>query len=1044
MTEGFAVGQEVCVRADPTRQGIIQAILPAVGGRARYRVYHGPGHVRDYTADQVRAIAGSDTLDNLMQALLAGRWLSPEAFRARLTAARLAHPQIDTLYALHAARIQWIPFQFKPLLRFLRADRPRLLIADEVGVGKTIEAGLILKELQTRQQVENVLIVCPKALVTKWQAEMRRFDEAFRPLTGETLRYCLQETHRDGAWPSQYARAIVHLELVRNDGYLGDTNDRRRPRPGLLNLDPAPRFDLVIVDEAHHMRNPGTNSYELAQFLGDVSEALIFLSATPVHLGAQNLQALLHVLRPDLFPDGATFAETIAPNHSIFEAMRLIRQRDTPPAWHDAVAQALEQAASTTWGQQVLRQDIRFRTWYDQIRAGVSLSDTERIRCLRDLEEMHSLAHVMNRTRRRDIGRFTLREPHTVTVPFTPAQQTFYTELIAFRRAMLACHYDPRVVRLISNTLERQAASCLHALVPSLDIIIRSGRITPGTLSDTADDEDDDGMVLPDDLRQQAEALRQLAAALPPDDPKLDQLCHLLQTTLDQTGPGKVLIFSFFLHTLAYLQHHLHAAGYRVALITGQVPDKDREDLRTRFRYPRTNPEAVDILLSSEVGCEGLDYEFCDRLVNYDIPWNPMRVEQRIGRIDRFGQTSDKVLIFNFVTPGTVEEQIFYRCFERLGIFANTVGDLEAVLGEVTHDLTRIALDPTLTETQASEQAHQAADNVLRQIEEQQRVEQEGGDLLGLDQVVMAEVHTLLAEGRFVAADDLRQMITTFLDTPAISGKLTPDSRQPTIERLRLSRDGRRFLLDHVRRLAHDDQTTVTFRRWLEGSDASLAVTFDQHTAVEQRDLPFITPVHPLARIAIAEVRARPDALTIQARVCTAMLPPGWYVFVCDLWETIAIRPEIRFVSYAWNSATRMIAPDVSAALGRLLHQIEPCAPHRLSAEILQTGLHALDEAAEAARLVELDLLRERNDNLVDRRLASLDASYRNRRQRVDMELARATEERIQRMKQSEQRRITQDYDQKRAEIGNRRTADIVSNRIAAGILYLQEPDIDA
>ena len=100
------------------------------------------------------------------------------------------------------------------------------------------------------------------------------------------------------------------------------------------------------------------------------------------------------------------------------------------------------------------------------------------------------------------------------------------------------------------------------------------------------------------------------------------------------------------------------------------------------------------MLLSSEVGCEGLDYQFCDCLVNYDIPWNPMRIEQRIGRIDRFGQQSDKVHIYNFITPDTVEERVFYRCFERLGIFEDTVGDLESVLGGLTDDLQRLALDP--------------------------------------------------------------------------------------------------------------------------------------------------------------------------------------------------------------------------------------------------------------------------------------------------------------------------------------------------------------
>ena len=155
----------------------------------------------------------------------------------------------------------------------------------------------------------------------------------------------------------------------------------------------------------------------------------------------------------------------------------------------------------------------------------------------------------------------------------------------------------------------------------------------------------------------------------------------MISTVLAESRPKKVLVFSYFLHTLAYLQDGLTNGEIRVVKITGQTDDDEREKLRSRFRLPHDDPDAIDILLSSEVGCEGLDYEFCDCLVNYDIPWNPMSIEQRIGRIDRFGQTSDKVHIYNFITPGTVEERIIFRCFERLGIFRNTVGDLEESSG---------------------------------------------------------------------------------------------------------------------------------------------------------------------------------------------------------------------------------------------------------------------------------------------------------------------------------------------------------------------------
>ena len=155
----FNVGDLVALNADSSRKGPVIEILPPVQGQYRYRVFHSPNDIREYLEDQITLFQVST--DNV----LGDRGLRPEEFLARLNSLRLNYPQIDSLYALHAARIQFISFQFKPLVRFLRADRPRLLIADEVGVGKTIEAGLILRELQSRQELINILILCPKALV---------------------------------------------------------------------------------------------------------------------------------------------------------------------------------------------------------------------------------------------------------------------------------------------------------------------------------------------------------------------------------------------------------------------------------------------------------------------------------------------------------------------------------------------------------------------------------------------------------------------------------------------------------------------------------------------------------------------------------------------------------------------------------------------------------------------------------------------------------------------------------------------------------------
>src|SRR5262249_15728438 len=150
------------------------------------------------------------------------------------------------------------------------------------------------------------------------------------------------------------------------------------------------------------------------------------------------------------------------------------------------------QAESTSWGARLLRQDPRFVESFARLREPRALTDEERIRCLRDLEEVHTLSVIMNRTRRRDIGRFTIREPKTVTVEFTKAQKEFYDAIIEFRREVLRLNYNPAIVGLITDTLQRQAASCLPALAPAIDSFLHTGRFRLRNISDDIEDEADE------------------------------------------------------------------------------------------------------------------------------------------------------------------------------------------------------------------------------------------------------------------------------------------------------------------------------------------------------------------------------------------------------------------------------------------------------------------------------------------------------------------------------------------------------------------------
>lgn len=1035
----FSIGQIVRLIADHSRKGPIIAEISMTNGQTRYRVFHSTSDIREYLDEQIETEKIYTAQDRLIDALEREQWLPFLQFQSRLTAARLADPQVDHLYSLYAGRIQHIPFQFKPLLRFLRADKPRLFIADEVGVGKTIEAGLILKELQSRQRVDNVLVLCPKALVVKWREEMRRFDEEFRPLSAESLRYCLEETNLDGVWPAQYSRAIVHLELLRQEPYLHGVKSKTYPRQGLMSLEPPPHFTLLIVDEAHHLRTPGTLSHQLAQFLCDVSDAVLFLSATPVHVGSKNLFTLLNLLRPDMFTDRQVFDHVIEPNQYLTKAMRCVRLRQPVDNWQQDAKAYLERVQGTAWGQQVISHDPLFMDWKNRLAENGQLSDEQRIQCLRDLEELHSLAHIINRTRRRDIGRFTIRDPHTITVPFTDPQRVFYNALIDFRKNVLSQTYNPPVVALITDMLQRQAASCLPALIPLIDTFLKTGRFSLTSISDNPEDEDNDTDISPG-LLNQSSRLKELARTLPEEDPKVEQLLQLIQETTHSKGPGKVLVFSYFLHTLHYLHTYLSARGYRVALVTGEITDdRERELIRNRFRLPKESEEAIDILLSSEVGCEGLDYEFCDRLVNYDIPWNPMRIEQRIGRIDRFGQQAEKILIFNFITPGTVEERIFFRCFERLGIFQDTLGDLEEVLGELVDDLTKIALDPKLSDEQAEELARQRSDNLLREVEEERRLEEESGAFLGIDQLFTNDIETLVDEGRFVSPDDLIRMVEFFIEQPEIDGKLTRDDKSEGLYRLRLKKESRQALFERSQPDERSDRATLAFNRWLQGEDPFLMVTFDQRVALENRQIPFITPLHPLARTAVSSLKPINTPLISKISILNNELPKGRYLFVCELWDFLGIHPEIRMVSLCWDIDRDEVNEPLSS---RLIGVLGNCQDHEENdtewGAVINKKYSHLDEALQNRRREMLKRYIQRNDFLINRKISSLDVWYKTRRQRVDVELQQGRDDRIRRMKESELSNIERDYKQKRMDLEARKVADITTRRMAAGILEVK------
>ena len=1015
----FSPGDVVRLVANPDKSGAVTSVHP-VGQETRYQVFI-DGKVGSFYESQLEVAETTAEKD----------WVIPlQEFHARLTALQLLHPSISKLYSLHAARIDPIPYQFRPVLKLIQSDRPRLLIADSVGVGKTIEAGLILRELQARRDLRRVLIVCPRPLVTeeKWRLEMKRFDENFEHLDGRRLRYCISETDLDGEWPIKYEKAILPFSLLTSDFLYG-----RGRRKGLLELDPPPQFDLVIVDEAHHIRNPETQRHQAVRFFCDNAEAAVFLTATPIQLGEHDLYVLLKTLRPDVIIDQPGYTAITEPNAHINKAALLARAGES--GWAGQAKAALVQAAETPWGKTVLQEDPRFQNIYDR------LDDFEndrsmRVQSIREIEKLHTLSGLMNRTLRRDIGEFTQRKSETVTVDFTPEQRELHDAVLAAQASIYASLHGDRAVNFLLTTIRRQVASCIHGLAPLLrDILTR--RIEEGEWDELADAEEVSTLAadaVPRIMGLVNKALV-LAENLPSDparDPKFQALWKVLEQKKVLTN-NKVMLFSTFRHTLAYLDDALRELGCRVGLIHGGVDDEERIALRARFEKDPQDTTALDILLFSEVGCEGLDYQFCDCIVNYDLPWNPMRIDQRIGRIDRYGQTSEAVAIYNLITPSTVDADIYERCLLRIGVFERALGANEVILGNITRELTSVGENLMLNEEERQAKLDQLADNSIRLVKEQRDLEKGQTELFGLrlpaDQF-QQDVED--ATSYWLNPDSIERLVAHYLKS--VTGKEeSPILGEGPKKTLRISRIHREALLADFIKLTNRRSTVAReWEMWLKGAKPTLSMTYDSTYAKDDRKATLITPIHPLALQAAEALEATGRGRPLTGfEVSAPGVLPGDYPFAVYQWQFHGIRRDIEFQPVTTQ-------PELTANFFRLLPDAREYSV--TSDDLSKDDRDSIDQQhyriwsdARGEHVAE-------TNRLADFRRGSLETSHKARMAVLESQLYQAGNERIRIMKAAQQKNAQADYERRSKEIVEATNkADITSKPIAWGIIRVSK-----
>ncbi len=1008
-------GQIVSLKSDPSVHGVITSIIPGMPEN-RLQVFIN-GNTQTFYASQIQPV-DEDSKELSI--------LTCSEFQSYLTALQIRNPGLSTLYSLNSARIDFIPYQFRPVLKFIRSDRPRLLIADGVGVGKTIEAGLILREIQARSDVKSILIICPRPLVTenKWRNEMKRFEERFTHLDGPTLRFCINEMDLDGAWPDQHQKSIIPYSLFDEALLYGiDTSTSRKKRKGLLDLDPPPRFDLVIVDEAHHIRNQDTYSHKAVRFFCDHAEAVLFLTATPIQLGSHDLFVLLNVLRPDLIIDVESFEHMAEPNPFINQAVNIARSQHE--GWASDVIVQLSNAASTSWGTKFLQQNPEFQRILTQLTEG-EVTQEERIQLISDLEALHTFGGIISRTRRRDIGDFTLRKPETVNVEFTSQQKDLHDKILEIQAEIFSQMHGDINVNFMMTTIRRQAASCLYGLTPFLKDILN--RHIDELMWDEADNSQEVPLEMPiSEIESKIRTILELAQNLDPIDPKLEALKSIIRDKQNLKN-NKVILFSSFRHTLYYIHKHLLHEGFRVGLVHGGTPDEERLRLRSKFEQNRESPDSLDTILFSEIGCEGLDYQFCDCMVNYDLPWNPMRIEQRIGRIDRIGQKSDTVVIFNLITPGTVDADIYDRCMLRIGVFNNALGGSEEILGNISSEIRNIAENFSLSDDDRRLKFDQLADNHIRLIQEQNELEDKQVELFGLrlpEDQMQKEIDK--ASNFWLTPDAILNLVKYYLQVSCGKDQEYILGEKP-VKTLRLSLEDRNRLLCEYQQLPRKTgSVSRDWEQWLKGDSPHLSITFEASTAKYNTDATFLMPLHPLVRQASQSFRKAGNSITF-LRVHSETIPEGCYDFVIYQWKYLGFRDDLILSPVASSE-------EVTRNLLELLQR----AKEDTSIKEIYTDLTFWDNLESKHYEIWSNARKEHRDRtsrLADYRKESLETSHNARMALLNEQFEQANDDKIRRMRQSQMSAAESDFNRRIVDLNKSvEQADISAMPMAYGLI---------
>ncbi|AFZ91383.1 DEAD/DEAH box helicase [Bacillus velezensis] len=488
-----------------------------------------------------------------------GPWSNWEMYKLSAEVQQtLAIPEFEGLRApLYLPDFTPLPHQLEVAQKVVEKMNGKAILADEVGLGKTVEAGLILKEYMIRGLAKKILILVPASLVSQWVKELQ--EKFLIPAVEQKKSYVWEQCD------------IVVSSI--------DTAKRSPHKDIVLSIP----YDLVIIDEAHKLKNSKTKNYEFARSL--VKKYCLLLTATPIQNRIEEIFNLVSLLKPGHLGNESGFQETF-------------NQKD-----------------------------------------GIDVHE--------HLKEL--VNKVMIRNTRSDTGlTWTKRHVETVPITFSPTEQALYDDIVALKNGT-----EKPASAFSIMTLQRECCSSREAVYM--------------TLKKMLDQKDKQAPAFDDQtIANLMDRINQVT-----QNSKAIQVVDLIQKIND-----KVIIFTEYRATQIYLQWFLQQNGISSVPFRGGFKRGKKDWMKDLFRGK------VQVLIATEAGGEGINLQFCNHIINYDLPWNPMRLEQRIGRIHRLGQERD-VHIYNMATKHTVEEHILKLLYDKIHLFENVVGELDDILTKI-------------------------------------------------------------------------------------------------------------------------------------------------------------------------------------------------------------------------------------------------------------------------------------------------------------------------------------------------------------------------